>query len=101
MAFLILWSFSPQPGLEREFEAAYGPKGAWADLFRQSADFQGTELLRDSKTPGRYLTLDRWCSKAAFEAFFATHGRDYEVLDKACELLTSREERLGAFETVD
>lgn len=101
MAFLILWSFSPQPGLEREFEAAYGPKGAWADLFRQSPDFLGTELLRDPKAPERYLTLDRWASREAFETFYAGHGRDYEVLDKACELLTLREERLGAFETLE
>ena len=30
------------------FEAAYGPKGAWAELFRLSPDYSSTELLRDS-----------------------------------------------------
>lgn len=101
MTYLILWSFSPQPGLEPDFEAAYGPDGGWARLFHQSPDFLGTELLRDPRAPDRYLTLDRWRSREAFEAFFAAHGRDYEILDRACELLTSKEERLGAFETVD
>jgi heme-degrading monooxygenase HmoA len=101
VSFVIVWAFSPQPGLEREFEAAYGPKGSWAELFHESSDFLGTELLRDAKAPDRYLTVDRWRSHAAFDAFYDAKQRDYEILDRACELLTLREERLGSFETVD
>lgn len=101
MSFVIVWSFSPQPGLRKEFEVAYGPKGSWAELFHQSPDFLGTELLRDAKAEDRYLTVDRWRSRAAFDAFYEAKQRDYEILDRACELLTLSEARIGSFETVD
>jgi len=101
VAFVIVWAFSPQPGLEREFEAAYGPTGSWAEPFHQSGDFLGTELLHDAKAADRYLTVDRWRSRAAFDAFYEAKQRDYEILDRACELLTLSEARIGSFETVD
>jgi hypothetical protein len=43
------------------------------------------------------VTIDRWASEADFRAFRKEHDQDYEVLDRACDALTSRETRIGAY----
>ena len=44
-----------------------------------------------------YLTIDRWSSEEAFRAFRKDHDSEYEVLDRTCDALTSRETRVGAY----
>ena len=95
--FVVVWQFEIAEEKIAAFEAAYGPEGAWAQLFRNSPEYQGTELLRDAYVPGKYLTIDRWTSEEAFRAFRKTHDADYETLDRACDALTSRETRIGAY----
>lgn len=101
MAHLILWEFRPRPGSEREFEIAYGPRGEWAAFFAKGEGYLDTQLFRDLLDSSRYLTLDRWVSRDAFEAFRRLHAEAYEALDRRCEELTSHEAALGAFETVE
>src|SRR3982750_206959 len=97
---LIVWKFRPEAGKEAEFEAAYGPRGTWAALFaRGSAGYLGTELARAED--GSYLTVDRWASRAAYEAFRARSEEEYAALDRACEALTASETPLGTFDTID
>ena len=60
--FVVVWQFEIAEEKVPAFEAAYGPEGAWAKLFRTSPDYQGTELLRDASNPSSYLTIDRWAS---------------------------------------
>lgn len=98
--YAIVWEFRPRPGGERELERAYGPGGDWARLFRRGEGYLGTELLRDRADPGRYLTVDRWTSRDAWEAFRAAHHAEYEALDRALEALTAAEARLGDFDGV-
>ena len=95
--FVVLWQFDVAEEKAAAFEAAYGPEGAWAKLFAASADYLGTELLRDAYVPGRYVTIDRWRGEEAFRAFRAGHDADYESLDRACDALTGSESRIGAF----
>ena len=95
--FVVIWQFEIAEEKVAAFEAAYSPEGAWAQLFRTSTDYQGTELLRDSYIAGNYLTIDRWASEEAFRAFRKDHDADYETLDRACDALTSRETRIGAY----
>jgi heme-degrading monooxygenase HmoA len=95
--FVVVWQFEIAEEKVPAFEAAYGPDGAWAQLFRSSPDYRGTELLRDAYIPGLYLTIDRWASEDAFRAFRKDHDADYETLDRACDALTSRETRIGAY----
>ena len=45
-----------------------------------------------------YLTIDRWRSRAAFEAFVRAAGPAYAALDSRGDALTVRERRLGAFD---
>jgi hypothetical protein len=43
------------------------------------------------------VTIDRWASEEDFRAFRKGHDQEYEVLDRACDALTRRETRIGAF----
>ena len=95
---IIIWEFRVKAGREAEFERRYGPEGDWAQLFRRSRAYRGTELLRDTAEPGRYLTLDRWQSAEAFEEFKRSNAEDYAALDRECEALTESELCLGWFE---
>ena len=95
--FVVIWQFEVAEEKVAGFEAAYGPEGAWASLFRTSPSYQGTELLRDAYIAGNYLTIDRWASEADFRAFRKQHDQEYEVLDRSCDALTSKETRIGAY----
>ena len=95
--FVVVWQFEIAEEKVPAFEAAYGPEGVWAKLFRSSPDYRGTELLRDAYIPGSYLTIDRWASEDAFRAFRKNHDAEYESLDRECDALTSRETRIGAY----
>src|SRR5687767_2562447 len=94
---LIVWEFRVRPGHEAEFERVYGPNGAWATLFARGEGYLGTELLGDIAVRGRYLTIDRWTTRAAFEAFRQRWPEEYRALDLRCESLTSRETAVGTF----
>jgi heme-degrading monooxygenase HmoA len=95
--FVVVWQFEIAEEKIAAFEAAYGPEGPWAQLFRSSPEYQGTELLRDAYVSGIYLTIDRWASEQAFRAFRKDHDAGYESLDRDCDALVSRETRIGAF----
>ena len=94
---VVVWQFEIAEENVTAFEAAYGPQGAWAQLFRTSPDYKGTELLRDAYIPGNYLTIDRWTSEEAFRAFRREHDSEYEKLDRQCDELTTKEMRVGAY----
>lgn len=95
--FVVVWQFEISEEKTAAFEAAYSPDGAWAQLFRTSPDYRGTELLRDTFIAGNYLTVDRWASEEAFRAFRKDHDQEYETLDRQCDLLTGKETRIGAY----
>lgn len=98
--YLVVWEFRVQPGLERRFEEVYGSEGTWAKFFRRSERYLGTELLRDTNQPRRYVTLDFWTTRTAYENFRRRNLPEYEAIDKQCEQMTERELQLGSFERV-
>jgi heme-degrading monooxygenase HmoA len=95
--FVVVWQFEVTEDNVADFEAAYGAEGSWAQLFRTSPEYHGTELLRDAYVPGSYLTIDRWTSDEAFRTFRKEHDSEYETLDRRCDALTSKETRVGAY----
>jgi heme-degrading monooxygenase HmoA len=97
-SYLIIWAFQAKPGREEEFERVYGPAGDWARFFAQGEGYLGTELSRDTKIPGRYLTLDFWASAQCYENFRQKHAAEYHDLDKRCEELTQSEQQIGCFQ---
>jgi uncharacterized protein len=76
------------------FESAYGADGEWARFFRRGEGYLGTELLAAAP---RYLLIDRWTSREAYEAFLSAHREEYERRSAAAEGLYLREERIGDF----
>jgi heme-degrading monooxygenase HmoA len=97
----IVWEFEVRDGAEKPFEEAYGPDGAWARLFRNADGFLGTELLRDTRRPRRYLTIDRWRSLEDFAHFRQTHREEYAALDRRCEAWTASEVALGEWDVLE
>ena len=92
---IIVWEFRARPEKRREFEDAYGPEGIWAQFFRRGEGYIRTELHGDQKSIGRYLTLDYWETKTAFENFKQTYTAGYNAIDEKCESLTAEETFLG------
>ena len=96
--FLAIWEFRVQPGKEKLFEEAYGRRGIWAQFFASGKGFVATELNRDLKDSGRYITLDYWVSKREYDEFRAQHAQRYSAIDAECEAWTAEEKLIGSFE---
>jgi heme-degrading monooxygenase HmoA len=99
LQYLVIWEFQVKPQAHVAFEKIYGPAGDWANLFRRSPDFRGTQLVRDIDWPLRYLILDRWTSREAFQQFKHAYQADYDAFDKQCESLTDHESLLSEFDS--
>jgi hypothetical protein len=98
--FLALWEFEVKSGYQARFCEAYGPQGPWVRLFRTDSNFIETRLLQDPAHPERFVTLDFWLTRAAYESFRELNHQTYAAIDKTCEELTTRESLLGEFETL-
>ena len=94
---VIIWEFHVSEVHQSAFETAYGPAGDWAVLFQRHPGYRGTELLRDEKRQGRYVTIDRWETRSAFDAMRATDAEAYATLDRRFDELTDRETLIGDF----
>jgi heme-degrading monooxygenase HmoA len=97
MSYTYLWEFYVPPELQPEFEQHYSPDGTWAQLFRSSAGYIETILLKDKSAADRYVTVDRWRDEDAFRVFRSSFSQQYERLDRECERLTRGEQSLGVF----
>jgi heme-degrading monooxygenase HmoA len=67
--YLIVWRYVVRPEKVAEFIAAYGPGGAWSELFARAEGYGGTELYRQEDEPAQFLTIDRWRGAANFDLF--------------------------------
>jgi heme-degrading monooxygenase HmoA len=83
-----------------EFERVYGSDGAWAQFFGTGGGFIGTELLRDVEHPSRFLVIDRWESKEAYNAFAEENRDEYMRRVDETAFLYEQELRFGTFENV-
>lgn len=95
--YTYLWEFLVDLKDEAQFVEHYGPEGTWVHLFKQAEGFIETRLLKDKDRPGRYVTIDRWISLSAYEAFRKRFAQAYAALDQHCEGLTQSETSLGTF----
>ena len=71
--------------------------GSWAQLFRNSPGYLGTDLWHDRADALRYVTIDRWASAEAWREFRAQFAAEYERLDREYAGLTTHEAPLGEF----
>ncbi|WP_406302059.1 antibiotic biosynthesis monooxygenase [Streptomyces sp. NBC_00879] len=98
--YVLMYEYDVDATRHSEFERVYGSAGDWADLFRTSPGYLGTDLFRRvDETGDRYLVVDRWSSEQAFLAFKASFGAQYERFSNQTRGLYRAEVRLGAVET--
>jgi len=96
--FLALWEFEVKSGCEERFQSVYGVDGDWARLFRTDESFIGTRLVRDAVRSDKFVTLDFWESRSAYESFKELNHAAYWRLDRECQTLTMFERCLGYFD---
>jgi hypothetical protein len=87
--FLALWEFEVKSGCEVRFQSAYGAEGEWARLFRTDENFIETRLVRDGVRTDKFVTLDFWVSRSAYESFKELNHAAYLRLDRECQSLTT------------
>jgi heme-degrading monooxygenase HmoA len=92
MSFSIRFAYEVAPETRAEFEAVYGPDGAWAEFFRTDAGYVETTLERTGDS--EYLVTDHWRSRADYERFLARNAARYEALSQANARLYLSERRL-------
>lgn len=98
MTYVVVWEFEVRTDVVPEFERLYGPNGGWVALFREAPAYLGTELLRDTRSHiPRYLTIDRWQSREAYDTFRQARADRYRELDAEGERFTTAERFLGDF----
>lgn len=97
MSYCIVWEFEVAETRCAAFEAAYGPEGPWAQLFRKSDEFLEVKLLQCLERAGTYFTVDRWVSEPAFRSFQQDFAAEYGELDRRLDGIASRETLIGAF----
>jgi heme-degrading monooxygenase HmoA len=96
--FVIAYSYEARD--PRDFESVYGPSGEWAEFFGRGRGYVGTELLRELDNPGRYLVIDRWESREAFDQFAAEHQAEYFRRSEEAGVYYLQELQLGVYEQV-
>jgi heme-degrading monooxygenase HmoA len=93
----IVCEFAVKEGAQGRFELAYGPGGAWSQLFAQTPGFRGTTLLRDTKDLRRYLTIDLWNIEAEREQALVERESEYTRLASAFDEWTESRTEVGVF----
>jgi heme-degrading monooxygenase HmoA len=94
----IMWEFRIRAESAQAFVEYYSGRGRWAQLFSRAEGYRGTDLLRDSGDPLRFVTIDRWDSAEDFSRFKSEFAADYAALDALCEHFTVEERFLGEFQ---
>jgi len=93
----IVWEFVVKEEARGQFELAFGPGGAWSKLFARCPGFRGTTVLRDTKNPRRYLTIDLWESETQREQALVERKAEYADLEATYGEWTESQTEVGIF----
>lgn len=96
-AVAYIWRYVVKPDRVDAFREAYGPNGAWAAYFSQSADYLGTDLYEDRETPGQFVTIDYFANGAARDELVTRKADAYARIDREWEQATLEEIFVGQF----
>jgi len=94
--YRLVWEFDAKPERVADFEKVYAADGRWATFFKQSPDYLGTELYKNVNRPVRFVAVDIWRSRVAYESFRKANSADYAKLDEWCRQLLAHERMLGS-----
>ena len=73
----------------------------WGMLFRGAPGFVSTTLMKDLKTPGRYMVADRWTSDIVYEEFKQAKALEYGELSSRGARLYASETEVGRFDFLE
>jgi heme-degrading monooxygenase HmoA len=90
-----VWAYRVLSDDVEEFCNLYGVDGEWVKLFRRARGYVSTELYRDRKETGRFLTIDRWDSAEAYRQFRGEYAEQFKALDEKGGQFTQEETPLG------
>ena len=93
----IVREFVVKEGSRGPFELAYGPGGAWSKLFDRCRGFRGTTLLRDTRDPRRYLTIEVWDTAAQREEVLTERQAEYATLEASLADWIESQTEVGVF----
>ena len=93
----IVWEFVVKEEARGQFDLAYGPGGAWSELFAQCPGFRGTTVLHDTQDPRRYLTIECWDTGSRREQVLAEREAEYAALDAALDDWIESKTEVGIF----
>ena len=99
--YTYIWEYVVDPARVDDFLAAYGPNGQWVALFREHEGYVRTELHRDKENTHRFITIDYWESRSAWQSFRDIASDDFERLDARCDEYTVSEQIIGEFALVE
>ena len=95
--YTYIWEYTIHPAFEHKFVAAYGTEGEWVQLFCRHQGYIRTEFFRDIENPDRFVTIDHWESREAWQAFRESADAAFRELDERCSRYTLKERELGTF----
>lgn len=93
--YRLVWEFDAKPERVADFEKVYSPEGRWTTFFKLSPDYLGTELYKSTGNAHRFVTVDSWRSRAAYDGFRKANAPEYATLDQWCRQLLTHERMLG------
>ena len=93
--YRLVWEFEVKAGRVAEFEQVYSSKGRWTLFFSRSTDYLGTDLYKHVESAHRFVAVDTWRSRAAYEGFRKSNAGEYAALDDWCRHLLDHERMLG------
>ena len=98
--YVYVWEFIVSADHASAFERTYGSSGEWVQLFRRGPGYLRSELYRDRSQPQRFITIDYWESKDAWDVFRTRFAKEFEALDAKCAAWTISEVEIGRFEPI-
>ena len=93
----IVWEFVVKREFREQFELTYGPGGVWSKLFASSTGFRGITVLRDTKDPRRYLTIEVWDTDAQRAQNLAEHAAAHSQLEADLDRWVDSKSEIGMY----
>lgn len=93
----VLHEFIVKDEAHAQFELAFGPGGAWSQIFARQPGFRGLSVLHETTNPRRYLTVEVWDSLAARDRALAEHAAGRAALDAQLDGWIESRSEAGVF----